>query len=752
MATTTTSAWKAPTTKVTRPVLKLYNSLTRTKTEFVPLEDGKVTWYSCGPTVYNSSHMGHARNYVTIDINRRILQDFFNYNVEFIQNVTDIDDKIILKARQEYLFKQYVAKFEGKVTPELVEFTTKALEAYVLKNVPEFGATDGDWRNNFSTWAASQDLKEIGLTKPKFPMHVKAVLAAIDAVGAQGDFDSFLSKTKDVIVPVLDEKLGSTVTDPTIFRECSSYWEAQFDNDMKNLNVLEPTIVTRVSEYIPEIVSFVEKIIERGYAYATTDGSVYFNTSKFDNAANHDYAKCQPWSKGDMELLEDGEGALGAKEGKLNQSDFALWKSSKVGEPAWDCPWGKGRPGWHIECSVMASDFVGEGMDIHSGGIDLAFPHHDNEMAQSEAHFDCEQWVNYFLHTGHLHIEGQKMSKSLKNFITIDEALEKYSAKQLRLCFALVQWNNPLDFKESLLNETRAVESTLDKFFGKVRALKRDNEERLASGEIISKKYGPLEKKLFADWQKCQTDVHAALCDNLATPVAIRALMDLVNASNIYLSEAGQDLRVDLPVQVVKFLTKMLGVFGFEVRSDGLGWAVASAEVAEGGASREDIGMPFVKALSKFRDVVRSTSIAKGEYSLLLEACDKVRDEDLLELGVALDDRSDGQGALVKFLNPNEKEELMKQMREKEAIAAAKLAKKQEQLRVAAEKERIRREKAQVSPVDMFKTGEYAGQFTAYDDEGLPTTTSAGEEVTKSARKKLAKAQAAQKKLYEEFH
>ncbi|KAG5725595.1 Cysteinyl-tRNA synthetase, partial [Termitomyces sp. T112] len=171
------------------------------------------------------------------------------------------------------------------------------------------------------------------------------------------------------------------------------------------------------------------------------EGSVYFDTKSFDNAEGHNYAKLEPWSKGNRELLEDGEGALSKQSGSRSASDFALWKASKPGEPSWPSPWGSGRPGWHIECSVMASAIFGDNMDIHSGGIDLAFPHHDNEMAQSEAYHDCGSWVNYFIHTGHLHIEGLKMSKSLKNFITIDEILERHSARQLRLAFLTQLWN-----------------------------------------------------------------------------------------------------------------------------------------------------------------------------------------------------------------------------------------------------------------------------------------------------------------------
>lgn len=188
---------------------------------------------------------------------------------------------------------------------------------------------------------------------------------------------------------------------------------------MDDLNIQRPNVLTRVSEYVPEIVDFVKKIIENGFAYEV-DGSVYFDTIKFDKTDGHNYAKLEPWSAGNVKLLQEGEGDL-SKDliGKKTSSDFALWKKSKEGEPAWDSPWGLGRPGWHIECSVMASDVLGQRLDIHSGGIDLAFPHHDNEIAQCEGYFNCKQWVNYFLHAGHLHIEGQKMSKSLKNFITI---------------------------------------------------------------------------------------------------------------------------------------------------------------------------------------------------------------------------------------------------------------------------------------------------------------------------------------------
>ena len=256
---------------------------------------------------------------------------------------------------------------------------------------------------------------------------------------------------------------------------------------MAHLNVLPPQRVIRVSDVVPEIVSFVEKIIEAGCAYPTRDGDVYFDVAAFQ-AAGHRYAKLKPSNAGDTEkLLAEGEGSLSAGAGKRTNVDFALWKSSKAGEPRWPSPWGEGRPGWHIECSVMATMAFGSNMDIHSGGIDLAFPHHDNELAQSEAYHDCQQWVNYFLHTGHLSIEGQKMSKSLKNFITIKEALDTYSARQLRLAFATTAWDGPMDFKDDVMEEMKSLEDKISVWFSKAELILEKAEagafKTLSSGE-----------------------------------------------------------------------------------------------------------------------------------------------------------------------------------------------------------------------------------------------------------------------------
>jgi cysteinyl-tRNA synthetase len=252
--------------------------------------------------------------------------------------------------------------------------------------------------------------------------------------------------------------------------------------------------LTRVSEYVPEIIEFVRTILGRGFAYPTEEGSVYFDVEAF-RRAGHAYGRLEPWSVNDEALMKEGEGALSLQLGaKRSPMDFALWKASKAGEPSWDSPWGQGRPGWHIECSAMAGDLLGHPMDIHSGGIDLRFPHHDNELAQSEAYYNKAQWVNYFLHAGHLHIEGLKMSKSLKNFITIQACgsdgrclslcfdsnasrsqacLARYSARQLRMLFLLHRYNEPMDYAEHSMAAVVEVERRFNEFFLNTRSFLR---------------------------------------------------------------------------------------------------------------------------------------------------------------------------------------------------------------------------------------------------------------------------------------
>ncbi|ODQ80325.1 hypothetical protein BABINDRAFT_171265 [Babjeviella inositovora NRRL Y-12698] len=717
--------------------LSLYNTLTKTKNVFAPITTGKVKWYSCGPTVYDAAHMGHARNYVSIDINRRVLRDYFHYDVHFVQNVTDIDDKIIIRARQNYLFEQYTQK-----APSVSEVTAKAQEGlarYIAKNLP-----DSAKFASVEEWAALIDLKAEMIKEEKLPMYLKTVTTAQDALKDPQDVAALLALTKDVIVPVLDKEYGATVNDPAVFLALPAYWEYRFDQDMARLDVLEPDTITRVTEYVPEIATFVEKIIANGFAYATADGSVYFDTVAFDRSDNHDYAKLVPSNKNNLKLIEEGEGSLSVASGKRSPSDFALWKGSKPGEPAWASPWGQGRPGWHIECSVMASDILGQQIDIHSGGIDLAFPHHDNELAQSEAHYDCQQWVNYFLHTGHLHIEGSKMSKSLKNFISIDEALTMYSARQLRLCFALTPYNNPLDFKGALIDEVKNYEGSLSKFFTKVRALKSSYEHDLSQGKIISKKITAAESALEEDLEEAKRAVHEAFCDNLNTPLVMRIVGDLVSKTNTYISGLGSELKIGRVVRNAQWVSQILAIVGFRTRADGLGWSDAS--VADDGASFEETVSPVAKILSSTRDTIRTKGIELKDAELL-QLSDSVRQE-LLQHGISIDDQTDGP-ALVKFLSSAEKTEMLKQQQEKDQKAQEKLQKKAQQAREIAEKARLADEKAKVRPEDLFKSE--TDKYSTFDEAGMPTKDAAGEEITKSMRKKLQKLYDQQKKLHEAY-
>lgn len=742
--------WHVPLGDQGKPLtqLKLYNSLTKSKTTFVPNKPSEVSWYSCGPTVYDSSHMGHARNYVTIDINRRILQDYFGYNVVFVQNVTDIDDKIIIRARQNFLFDQFVEKF-ADVNDELIAYTEKALAQYANNNL-SLPSVD-----ELTAWLQSVNLTELAVQNPKYPMYYRAAQKALKSIETAKSgkntisLQQYLEDVKDIIVPTLDSELGSSVTDPEIFRKLPSYWENQFELDMKALNVLPPSVKTRVSEYVPEIVTFVQKIVDNGYAYSTNDGSVYFNTARFDASENHSYAKLQPWNKGSLSLIAEGEGSLTtSSSGKLSPNDFALWKASKPGEPSWESPWGKGRPGWHIECSVMASDILGSQIDIHSGGIDLAFPHHDNELAQSEAHFDCKQWINYFLHTGHLHIEGQKMSKSLKNFITIQEALKKFTPKQLRLSFALIPWNNQLDFKESLLSEVKSLESSLNKFFTNVRALNHDVLSRVNDGEIASEKFNAKDLTLLADLNTAKSQIHDAFCDNLSTPQVIKTISELINTTNTYL--ATSDIRIRPVIEITKYITKILSVLGFEARNDNLGWADnsnnASGADGETSSGSEQIKLQFAQTISSIRDEIRKLGI-ESKNPALLSLSDKIRDQDLLNLGISIDDRNEGKG-LVKILTKAEQDQLVQQRDDKILKIREKEEKKLQQQKLKEQQEKEKLEKAKVKPEDLFKD---KSKYSEWDEEGIPTKDANGEEVTKSAKKKLAKQWAAQKKLHEQY-
>ena len=533
--------------------------------------------------------------------------------------------------------------------------------------------------------------------------------------------------------------MGHSVTDQKIFRDFAAYWEKMYFKDMDDLNIQRPNVLTRVSEYVPEIVAFVEKIIQNGYAYEI-DGSVYFDTIKFDNTDGHDYAKLEPWSAGNVKLIQEGEGDLSKDPtGKKNSADFALWKKSKQGEPAWDSPWGQGRPGWHIECSVMASDVLGKRLDIHSGGIDLAFPHHDNEIAQCEGYFNCKQWVNYFLHAGHLHIEGQKMSKSLKNFVTIQEALESYTAAQIRLFFLLHPWDSVLDYSTNSMNEAKAFESFVNNYMSMVKAVAR---EQSASYVFTGNhNFHEAEKELLKVFKEKQILMNEALCDSFNTPVVMQEIRSLISTCNTYYQDKNKSKatpNADLLSGIAEHITRLFLIFGVYPNFNPL---IGSNSLVK--ENSEEIILPFVTALSTFRDSVREMAQKKADPIELLKLCDKLRDVDLIELGISLEDRDDGK-ALVKMMD---KSILLQQKQEKLTKEFEKNREKEEKKRLQQLLLKSRLERSAIKPSEMFQNAEYS----SWDANGLPLTDSNGVELSKSKRKKLEKEYNAQVKLHEEY-
>ncbi|KAG7099644.1 hypothetical protein E1B28_001470 [Marasmius oreades] len=757
--------WSTPVPIQPEPVLKVYNSLTRTKTEFVPLNGRLVKWYNCGPTVYDASHMGHARNYVTQDIIRRIMSDYFGYDVHFVMNITDIDDKIIKRARQTHLLETF-RKDTTALTENLFSQVQAAWHNFIRSEIanglaeeerPSDGTQGEDWSKIVELYQNKAWRQACVRRDERFDMNFSSANRAFIALkGAQSQLESgqtdegvahrLIDESNDILAVFLDEQYKATVTDPSLSRNLASYWERRFFDDMERLGVREPDTLTRVTEYVPEIVAFIEQIMKNGYGYEA-EGSVYFDTRTFDNAAIHDYAKLEPWSKGNRELKAT-EGSS-SKSTRRSTSDFALWKASKPGEPSWPSPWGPGRPGWHIECSVMASAIFGDNMDIHSGGIDLAFPHHDNEMAQSEAYHECPAWVNYFLHTGHLHIEGLKMSKSLKNFITIDEILQRYTARQLRLAFLTQLWNAKVDFSESLMaGEVKNLETTLNNFFTTVKALVS---QARANGSVSDgyHHYELPESQLAARFHETQSAFRSALCDSFNTPDALDAIRDIVSRTNTYINFRGKNMNIGVVENIARWTGAMLRMFGLgEGESYEIGWG--QERKAGETVNQEEVLMPYLRVLSSFRDGVRKIAMAKGDSALkdILSLCDKLRDNELVPLGVALDDQEDGQ-ALVKLEDPAE---LIRVRDEKKAQAQAKAAKKAAAAEVEHQKRLQRLEKGRVPPEQLFKPPNVTeGTYGSWDEVGIPLTDGEGKELSKNQAKKVQKCYADQRRLHEEF-
>jgi cysteinyl-tRNA synthetase len=461
----------------------LYNDLTREKEKFVPVRDGCVSFYSCGPTVYDYFHIGNARPFIVFDVLRRYLEHI-GYKVTFVQNFTDIDDKMINRANAE-----------GITVAQLAE------------------------------------------------------------------------------------------------RFIAEYYE-----DADGLGIRRATVAPRATEHMPEIIGMIQKIVDKGHAYqvATPSGDcdVYFDVRS--------YAPYGKLSKQSVDELDAGA-RVEVGEAKRDPLDFALWKAEKPGEPSWASPWGKGRPGWHIECSAMSSKYLGETIDIHSGGVDLTFPHHENEVAQSEA-ATGKPFVNYWLHNGFLLIDKEKMSKSLGNFTTVRAAREKYPFLAIRLFMLSAHYRSPINFApEGLVQAMGGVTRLRNCWSDLLHA--RDN--RVGEGDVAP---------FIEDLKTLDARFYEAMDDDFNTAAAVGVLFEIVKLVNTWLKEDR------LPVgffqaaeDELRQLDDILGVIGIEKNAD-----------AE--ADRIQRLIEERNAARKARDFTRS---------------DKIRD-DLLAQGIVLEDTPQG--------------------------------------------------------------------------------------------------------------
>lgn len=405
--------------------MQIYNTMTRKKEELIPLVPGQISMYACGPTVYNYFHIGNARPFIVFDTLRRYLE-YRGYNVRFVQNFTDIDDKMIRRANEE----------------------------------------------------------------------------------------------------------GTTV------KELGERFIKEYYHDADALGVRRASVNPRATEHIGEIISLVRTLIDKGHAYATPDGDVYFSVRSFDG-----YGKL---SGQNIDDLENGA-RVDPDEAKRDPLDFALWKAEKPGEPSWDSPWGKGRPGWHIECSAMSMAILGETFDIHGGGQDLIFPHHENEIAQSEA-ATGHPFARYWMHNGYINVDNQKMSKSLNNFFTVRDIAKEFDLEAVRMFMLGVQYRNPVNFSREMIQQ---AQSALERL--------RTAKERLAEAQIAPA--GTAEDAAFLEeLQDIKTRFCEAMDDDLNTADAIGVLFDFARAANTFVTQPRGKAAIEAGQALFGELTGVLGI------------------------------------------------------------------------------------------------------------------------------------------------------------------------------------------------
>ncbi|HZK37813.1 MAG TPA: cysteine--tRNA ligase [Clostridia bacterium] len=458
--------------------MKFYNTLSRKKEEFIPLEPGKVKMYACGPTVYDYFHIGNARTFIIFDALRKYLE-YRGYDVTFVQNFTDVDDKIINRAKEE------------GVSPR--EISEKFIQIYF--------------------------------------------------------------------------------------------------EDSKTLGIEKADICPKVTENIGEIIEFVEELIDKGYAYEA-EGDVYFDVSKYE-----DYGKL---SKQNLDELQLGA-RVEVSEQKKNPLDFVLWKAAKPGELNWDSPWGSGRPGWHIECSTMAKKHLGDTIDIHGGGRDLVFPHHENEIAQSEAR-SGKPFANYWLHVGYLNINDEKMSKSLGNFFTPREIAKEFDLENFRFFILSAHYRNPINFSRELLE---AAKNGLDRLYTGKNNLEylMENADDEASTEN--------EEKWFENLKQYKNRFNEVMDDDFNTADGIAVIFDLIREINTNVDEKTSKQTLQGAYNLFMELTSVLNLLG------------RKEEILEGDIEK----------------LIEERQKARKEKNF--ELSDKIRD-DLKEKGIILEDTPQG--------------------------------------------------------------------------------------------------------------